>query len=288
MILILGVLINVAFLTLLERKVLRYNQLRVGPNKPSFVGLAQPAADAIKLFSNKAIVIILIIWVIKFIPVLGLMLILLRWLVYPSFYFNLSIRFRVLFLLMLLRLRVYPVMLMGWRSRRKYAKLGAIRNVAQRISYEVSLALIILILIVVDLFLNFGELFDIKLCSLLILPGLLVIWLIARLRETNRTPFDFSEGERELVSGFNVEFSRYKFAMIFMAEYARIYFLSSLTVVLFFSFFLRLGFIFYIFFWLWARARFPRYRYDFLINLNWKRILPVVLIFLFWVNLILI
>lgn len=218
-------------------------------------------------------------------PGLGLFLVLLVWTSYPRRFITIRFKYRVLILLMLLGLSVYPVMLIGWSSNRKYAKLGAVRNVAQRISYEVRLALVFLCVVFLQELIRFVEVYFLNLLVFISIPRLGLIWLISGLRETNRTPFDFSEGERELVSGFNVEFRRFRFALIFMTEYSSIYFFCRLTIILFFQKFLSVifGFIIIIFFWVWVRATFPRYRYDFLIDLNWKLILPVVLTMLFWV-----
>lgn len=280
--LIVLVLINVAFITLIERKVLRYSQLRLGPNKPAFIGLVQPIADAVKLFSNKSIIPVLIRNLFNFMPFLSLALVLLMWSLIPSIKFIFSYSFRVLILLIIIRITVYPILLAGWSSNRKFAGLGAVRNVAQTVSYEVALALLVSIIIIRFRIIRFSENL-VNFINLRILPSLIIIWLIVALAETNRTPFDFAEGERELVSGFNTEYSSNKFAAVFIAEYARIYFLRALTSVLFISFAGGLTPFFtvlFIFFWIWVRATLPRHRYDFLMIINWKKILPLVLRFL--------
>lgn len=277
--LIVLVLVNVAFITLIERKVLSYSQLRLGPNKPAFIGLVQPMADAIKLFSNKSIIPVLIRNLFNYIPFLSLALVLLIWSLTPNINFTFSYSFRVLVLLIIIRITVYPILLAGWSSNRKFAGLGAVRNVAQTVSYEVALALLVSIIIIRFRIIRFSENL-INFINLRLLPGLIIIWLIVALAETNRTPFDFAEGERELVSGFNTEYSSNKFAAVFIAEYARIYFLRALTSVLFVSFVETLTPFFtvlFIFFWIWVRATLPRHRYDFLIIINWKKILPLVL-----------
>lgn len=179
---------------------------------------------------------------------------------------------------------VYPLLLSGWSSNRKYALLGGLRGVSQTISYEIRLTLIILTFLV---YLNRYSLELILInsyyISLFILsPIIILLWIVSCLAETNRTPFDFSEGESELVSGFNVEYGSGGFALIFIAEYASIYFLSSLTVYLGGGIQLRRIFssfviIIVVFFWVWARATLPRFRYDLLIRLAWKRILPITL-----------
>lgn len=273
------VLVNVAFITLLERKVLSYSQLRLGPNKPAFIGVVQPIADAVKLFSNKTILPLLTRNLFNVMPFFSLMLVFVIWSLIPSNWFTLSFSFRVLILLVIIRVTVYPVLLAGWASNSKFSRLGAIRNVAQTISYEIALALLISVII-----LNFRIIRTSENCrnfiNLTAIPRLLVIWIIVALAETNRTPFDFAEGERELVSGFNTEYSRNKFAAVFIAEYASIYFLRALSAVLFISFAVRWLPLFtrlFIFIWIWIRSTLPRHRYDFLIIINWKKILPLVI-----------
>lgn len=263
----------------MERKVLSYSQLRLGPNKPAFIGLLQPIADAIKLFSNKSIVPVLIRNLFNFMPFLRLALVLIIWSLIPNINFTFSYAFSVLILLIIIRITVYPILLAGWSSNRKFAGLGAVRNVAQTVSYEVALALLISVIIITFRIIRFSENL-INFINLRIIPGLIIIWLIVALAETNRTPFDFAEGERELVSGFNTEYSRNKFAAVFIAEYARIYFLRALTSVLFIRFagiLTPVSTVLLIFFWVWVRATLPRHRYDFLIIINWKKILPLIL-----------
>lgn len=286
---LIGVLINVAFITLLERKILGYSQTRLGPNKPALYGLIQPFADAIKLFNNKKINSNSHLWISKITPRVSLFLALIIWYIFPRKYIFLRIEIRILLILILIRLRVYPIILIGWSSGRKYAKLGAIRRIAQTISYEVSLALTLLIIIISEKFLTFNEINFQEIIRIFLLPRIFIIWLVIRIRETNRTPFDFSERERELVSGFNVEYRRVDFTLIFIREYARIYFFSRITILIFLNnwkFFYILGFAILVIFWIWIRATFPRFRYDKLIDLNWKVILPLVLTYLFWITII--
>lgn len=274
-----------AFITLIERKILGYSQLRLGPNKPSILGLLQPAADAIKLFSNKSVIPKIVYGqYFNIIPFGRLALILIVWILRPCFFARISFSFRFILLLVLFRFSVYPVLLAGWSSNSKFSGLGAIRNVAQTISYEVSLALVISIILIDFRVIRLSEKIR-PLLRLILFPSILLIWLIIIIAETNRTPFDFSEGERELVSGFNTEYSRNKFAVVFMAEYASIYFLASLSRILYLTglrLILPLITVGLIFFWVWIRATLPRHRYDYLIDLNWKKILPVVILFLFF------
>lgn len=287
MLIVVLVLVNVAFITLLERKVLSYSQLRLGPNKPAFIGVVQPMADAIKLFSNKTIIPLLTRHLFNLIPFFSLILVFIIWSLIPSRWFTLSFSFRILILLVIIRVTVYPVLLAGWASNRKFSSLGAVRNVAQTISYEIALALLISVMILNFRIIRTSE--NLKnVINLTAIPRLLVIWLIVALAETNRTPFDFAEGERELVSGFNTEYSRNKFAAVFITEYASIYFLSALSAVLFIRFtttLLPLVTRLFIFIWIWVRSTLPRHRYDFLIIINWKKILPLVIAILLFSSL---
>lgn len=287
-ILVICILVGVAFLTLLERKVLGYIQIRKGPNKVGYLGLVQPFRDAIKLFCKEQTYPYMSNFnLYYFSPVISLFLALLLWMCMPfvtvSFRFNLSI----LFFLSISRLRVYTIILAGWSSNSNYSLLGSLRSVAQTISYEVRLAIILLSFI----FLVFGvNIIDIgkyqeNIWFLSFLLPLCFIWLVSRLAETNRTPFDFAEGESELVSGFNVEYRRGGFAIIFMAEYSRILFMRIMCCILFLGgnviswiFFIKLGFIGFI--WIWIRGTLPRFRYDKLIYLAWKSYLPVSINFL--------
>lgn len=284
LIILILVLVNIAFITLLERKILGYSQRRLGPNKPSFVGILQPLADAVKLFlknfiiPNKAHT-----WLFYLSPGMRLFLVLWVWLVVPLEFERTFFSFSIILILVVLRLNVYPLLLSGWGSSNKYSMLGSLRSVAQTISYEISLALIIIIILIYGRFISFdfSNKFKAYYRIMAIVPFVFSLWLISRLAETNRTPFDFSEGERELVSGFNTEYSSGGFAIIFMAEYGRIYFLRIVTRIIFRfspSFITIAGWTTSIvFIWVWARTTFPRYRYDLLMNLAWKSILPVVL-----------
>lgn len=285
LILLVFVLVGVAFLTLIERKVLGYIQIRKGPNKVGFIGIIQPFRDAIKLFSKEQTYPLISNFSIYYIsPVFNLFLSLLLWICIPFLTVLFSFNLGVLYFLCCSRLRVYTVIIAGWSSNSNYALLGGLRSVAQTISYEVSLALILLSFLYLILRLN---IFDLKIYQeviwfiFLCLP-LSIIWLVSSLAETNRTPFDFAEGESELVSGFNVEYRRGGFALIFLAEYSRILFIRIICVILFiggnvfyYTFFLKLVFVSFI--WVWVRGTLPRYRYDKLIYLCWKRFLPVSL-----------
>nr|AMX74016.1 NADH dehydrogenase subunit 1 [Scydosella musawasensis] len=286
---VVGVLISVAFFTLLERKVLGYIQIRKGPNKVGFLGLLQPFSDAIKLFSKEAIYPIYSnFFIYYYSPIMNLFMSLLLWLVIPYYTMMLSFNYGLLFFLCVSSLSVYSVILAGWSSNSNYSLLGSMRSVAQTISYEVSLSLImlgvlylILSLKIID-FLNYQ--LNIWFCFLC-LPSFLV-WFVSSLAETNRTPFDFAEGESELVSGFNVEYSSAGFALIFLAEYSSILFMSFLLSMMFlggnlsFYFFLKVSMVGFI--WLWVRGTLPRFRYDKLMYLCWKVYLPLSLNILFF------
>nr|QNT26959.1 NADH dehydrogenase subunit 1 [Trigonopterus daun] len=288
LILLVGVLVGVAFLTLMERKVLGYIHIRKGPNKLGFVGLLQPFSDAIKLFTKEqSYPFMSNLGLYMAAPVVNLFLALFLWAAMPfmtmSFSFNLS----VLFFLSVSSLSVYSVMLAGWSSNSNYAMLGSLRSVAQTISYEVSMVLILLsflFLIFSYSIADFMKYQEVVWFVFLFFP-LSLMWLVSSLAETNRSPFDFAEGESELVSGFNVEYSSGMFAMIFLAEYSNILFMSMLCGIFFlgadlfnFSFFVKVTFM--AFMWIWVRGTLPRYRYDKLMYLAWKSYLPVSLNFL--------
>nr|YP_001789014.1 NADH dehydrogenase subunit 1 [Phthonandria atrilineata]ACB20533.1 NADH dehydrogenase subunit 1 [Phthonandria atrilineata] len=288
LILVLGVLVGVAFLTLLERKVLGYIQIRKGPNKVGIMGILQPFSDAIKLFTKEQTFPLYSNYVsYYFSPVISFILSLMIWMLIP-YYFNLvSFNLGILFFFCCTSLGVYTVMVAGWSSNSNYALLGGLRSVAQTISYEVSLALIFMsgIIMIMDFnLIKFMEYQNLIWFMFLMFP-LSLCWLSSSMAETNRTPFDFAEGESELVSGFNVEYSSGGFALIFLAEYSSILFMSMLFVLIYLGgyvmtliFYLKLVFISFLF--IWVRGTLPRYRYDKLMYLSWKSYLPVSLNFL--------
>nr|YP_010286578.1 NADH dehydrogenase subunit 1 [Chlorophanus auripes]UKT60168.1 NADH dehydrogenase subunit 1 [Chlorophanus auripes] len=288
LVMIISLLISVAFLTLLERKVLGYIQIRKGPNKVGFIGLLQPFSDAIKLFTKEQTIPFMSNFnLYYFSPVMNLFLALLLWLSMPFYTMNFSFSLSLLFFLSVSSLSVYTIMLAGWSSNSNYAMLGSMRSVAQTISYEVSLVLILLSFLFLILGFDIMDLskFQEYIWFIFLTLPLSLMWVVSSLAETNRTPFDFAEGESELVSGFNVEYSSGGFAMIFLAEYSNILFMSMLCSMLFLGgdlyslfFFMKLSFM--AFFWLWVRGTLPRYRYDKLMGLAWKSFLPVSLNFL--------
>uniref|UniRef100_A0AAU7YU31 NADH-ubiquinone oxidoreductase chain 1 n=1 Tax=Hepialus lagii (nomen nudum) TaxID=3140519 RepID=A0AAU7YU31_9NEOP len=288
--LILGVLIGVAFLTLLERKILGYIQIRKGPNKVGIMGILQPFAEAVKLFTKENIYPNMSNYMsYMYSPIISFFLSLLIWVIIPYnmnlFFFSLGI----LFFLCCTSMGVYSTMIAGWSSNSNYALLGSLRAVAQAISYEVSMILIMLSSILMILDFNLMKFYEFQnyLWFIFMMFPLSLIWFSSSLAETNRTPFDFAEGESELVSGFNVEYSGGGFALIFMAEYSSILFMSLLFSIMYLGgynlslfFYFKMIFISYSF--IWVRGTLPRFRYDKLMYLAWKIYLPLSLNFLFF------
>lgn len=288
-----SVVLAVAFFTLFERKGLSYIQIRKGPNKVGFIGVIQPIADAAKLLTKEIVVpgksntsVYLVAPLFRFI--LALMI----WNLYPGIHRFSYFKWGMLFFLCVSSLNVYGTLLAGWSSNSKYALLGSLRAIAQTISYEVSMALVLLF----PLFLV--SRFDFKSISerqsfmwfgFLCFP-IFLIWFSTCVAETNRAPFDFAEGESELVSGFNIEYGGAPFALIFLAEYANILVISLFSVLLFIGggwrvwiesdIALFLKTIFLAFTFIWVRGRYPRFRYDLLIGVAWKGFLPFALRFL--------
>nr|WNL54380.1 NADH dehydrogenase subunit 1 [Amitermes unidentatus]WNL54393.1 NADH dehydrogenase subunit 1 [Amitermes unidentatus] len=282
------VMVGVAFLTLLERKVLGYIHIRKGPNKVGFVGILQPFSDAIKLFTSEQYFPSVSNYLIYyFSPIFGFFLSLLVWLLIPYLSGFVSFELGLLFFLACTSLGVYTVMIAGWSSNSGYSLLGGLRALAQTISYEVSLAFILLSFVVLICSYNLVYFYSYQVYLWLIFISLPLsfVWFISCLAETNRTPFDFAEGESELVSGFNVEYGAGGFALIFLAEYASILFMSLLFCIIFlgsdlysFFFYVKLTFISFLF--VWVRGTLPRFRYDKLMYLAWSSFLPLSLNYL--------
>lgn len=294
---IVPILLAVAFLTLLERKVLGYIQLRKGPNIVGPYGLLQPIADAVKLFTKEPIQPLtssLTLFIIA--PTLALTLALIIWIPLPIPHPLININLSILFILALSSLAVYAILWSGWASNSKYALIGALRAVAQTISYEVTLAIIILSILLINGSFTLTILITTQEYIWLIIPSwpLAIIWFISTLAETNRAPFDLTEGESELVSGFNVEYAGGPFALFFLAEYANIIIINALTIILFlgaynnpiFSELYTTNFttktLLFTIIFLWIRASYPRFRYDQLIHLLWKNFLPLTLVICIW------
>nr|YP_010586315.1 NADH dehydrogenase subunit 1 [Lepidostoma fui]UZZ44090.1 NADH dehydrogenase subunit 1 [Lepidostoma fui] len=282
------VLVSLAFFTLLERKILGYIQLRKGPMKVGFMGIIQPFSDGIKLFNKELVFLFKSNYIMFFfMPILVLFISFMNWVLMPymliMFNFNLSF----LFLLSCLSVGVYFVIVMGWSSNSNYAMLGGLRGMAQTISYEVSLSLILLSLMILIGGFNFLELevFQKNIWFMFLMFPLMLSMFSSMLAELNRAPFDFIEGESELVSGFNVEYSSGGFALIFLGEYSSILFMSMLMVIFYmgadlltFMFFIKLMILGFSF--VWVRGTLPRYRYDKLMDLAWKSYLPISLNYL--------
>nr|YP_009441252.1 NADH dehydrogenase subunit 1 [Awaous banana]ATN23214.1 NADH dehydrogenase subunit 1 [Awaous banana] len=294
---IVPVLLAVAFLTLLERKVLGYMQLRKGPNVVGPYGLLQPIADGVKLFIKEPVrpstaspVLFLVA------PILALTLALTLWAPIPLPYPVTDLSLSILFILALSSLAVYSILGSGWASNSKYALIGALRAVAQTISYEVSLGLILLSAIIFTGGFTLQAFTTTQESIWLLFPAwpLAAMWYISTLAETNRAPFDLTEGESELVSGFNVEYAGGPFALFFLAEYANILLMNTLSATLFLgashfphfpeftaiNLMTKAAFLSVLF--LWVRASYPRFRYDQLMHLIWKNFLPLTLALVIW------
>lgn len=284
LILIIFILLGISFFTLLERKGLGLIQLRKGPFKVGFYGILQPFRDAIKLFSKEQVFPIIINFrIFYFRPFLGIILSIIFWLRIPFLTLLVNFSLRVLFVLCISRLGVYVVIMAGWSSNSYYRILGRVRRVAQSISYEVRFSLILLnVLIIYERYrlIDYYESQDLWIFFLII--PLSLIFFSSILAETGRRPFDFVEGESELVSGFNTEYSRRGFAFLFISEYRNIIFISIFFCVIFLGrdywtlfFFLKMVLISYLF--IWVRGTLPRFRYDKLMFLVWKIYLVISL-----------
>lgn len=279
-------LVAIAFFTLMERKFLGYFQLRKGPNKPILMGLPVPFADAIKLFlkeQNKPIKANKTPFLLA--PVLSLSLAIILWILFPHTHQSLFLPLGAVFFLCISRINVYATFIAGWYSNSKFSLLGSLRGVAQTISYEVRISLIILTTIICINSIELTKIImDQKTCIAIIFFPLRIIWFISSLAETNRTPFDFAEGESELVSGFNTEYRRRAFALIFMAEYINILFIRMVTSAILLQTPDRTNFILILkttviaALFVLVRGRQPRIRYDILMYLTWKCFLPIILV----------
>jgi NADH-quinone oxidoreductase subunit H len=310
LVIVVPLLLGVAYLTYAERKVIGYIQVRIGPNRVGFKGLLQPIADLIKLItkeiivptkSNKYLFIIA--------PLFALAPSLAGWAVIPfsQGIVLADINAGLLYLFAMSSIGVYGVLIAGWASNSKYAMFGALRSAAQTVSYEIAMGFAIVGVLLAAGSMNLTEIVLSQKGGVLhwwflpLLPLFMVFW-IAGIAETNRAPFDLAEGESEIVAGFHVEYSAIGFALFFLSEYASMILISTILSLLFLGgwlspfegipvlqdiFFIVPGFIwlllkisFFLFVYLWVRATFPRYRYDQLMRLGWKVLIPVTIVWI--------
>nr|URH16093.1 NADH dehydrogenase subunit 1 [Cheracebus lugens] len=297
LLLIIPALIAMAFLTLTERKILGYMQFRKGPNIVGPYGMLQPIADAMKLFTKEPLLPTASTTTLYIIaPTLALSIALLLWTPLPMPLPLINFNLGLLFILATSSLAVYSILWSGWASNSKYALIGALRAVAQTISYEVTLAIILLSILLMSGSFNLYSLITTQEHLWLLLPSwpLAMMWFISTLAETNRAPFDLTEGESELVSGFNIEYAAGSFALFFMAEYMNIIMMNALTTTIFLAaphmlttpelytmnFMTKTLMLTALF--LWIRTAYPRFRYDQLMHLLWKKFLPLTLALCMW------
>jgi NADH-quinone oxidoreductase subunit H len=295
----------VAYLTLAERKVIGYMQVRIGPNRVGYFGLLQPIADGLKLLmkeivipsqANKALFLIA--------PVLAIAPAFAAWAVVP---FDMDLVLAdvdagLLYILAMTSVAVYGVIIAGWASNSKYAFLGSLRSAAQIVSYEIAMGFALVGVLMCANSLNLGKIVMAQAGGLfnwywLPLFPLFVVYFISAVAETNRAPFDVAEGESEIVAGFHVEYSGMAFAVFFLAEYANMILVSMLAVIMFLGgwlspipgipdgfLWLLLKVALMLFFFLWFRATFPRYRYDQIMRLGWKVFIPITLVWILFVG----
>ena len=298
---VLPVIVSVAYLTLAERKVIGWIQLRRGPNVVGPFGLLQPLADGLKLFLKETIIpsgANPVLFVIA--PMITFTLALIAWAVIPfdEGWVLSDINVGILYLFAVSSLGVYGIIIAGWASNSKYPFLGALRSAAQMVSYEVSIGFVLVSVLLLSGSLNLSRVVEAQsgLWNVIPMFPMFVVFLISALAETNRAPFDLPEAEAELVAGYFSEYSSMTFALFYLGEYANMILMSGMTVVLFLGgwlppldmlpftllpgplwFALKIALVLFIF--LWVRATFPRYRYDQLMRLGWKIFLPFSL---FW------
>ncbi len=297
---IIPIMISVAYLTYVERKVIGAAQLRRGPNVVGPFGLLQPIADGLKLFLKETIIpsgASPIVFLLA--PAVTFTLALVAWAVIPfdQGMVLANINVGILFLFAVSSLGVYGILMAGWASNSKYSFLGALRSAAQMVSYEISMGLVIVTVLMCVGSLNLSKIVLAQKDLWFIVPlfPMAIIFFISTLAETNRHPFDLPEAEAELVAGYNVEYSSMTFALFFLGEYANMILMAAMTAILFLGgwlplfdmapfnllpgpFWLALKIAFVLFFFLWVRASFPRYRYDQLMRLGWKVFLPISLV----------
>ena len=277
MAIVIPVTLCVAYLTLAERKVIGYIQLRVGPNRVGPKGLLQPFADVLKLLTKEIVIPTnanKFLFVIA--PMLSLMPALAAWAVMP-FADGLvlsDIDAGLLYVLAITSMGVYGVIIAGWASNSKYALLGAMRSGAQIVAYEIAMGFALVCVLMMSGSLNLTNIVESQKTTLGLLGWnliplfpMFVVYFISGVAETNRAPFDVAEGESEIVAGFHVEYSGTTFAVFFLAEYANMILIAALATLM-------------LFFFLWFRATFPRYRYDQIMRLGWKVFIPLTIVWL--------
>ena len=298
---VLPIMGSVAYLTLAERKVIGYMQIRIGPNRVGYFGLLQPIADGVKLLLKE---IIIPTGSSKFLfvlaPIMALAPSLAAWAVIP-FSDGMALadlNAGLLYILAMTSLGIYGIIIAGWASNSKYAFLGAVRSAAQIVSYEIAMGFALVCVLMVSQSMNLGDIVrgqhgGLGALNWYVIPlfPMFLVYLISGVAETNRAPFDMAEGESEIVAGFHVEYSGMTFALFFLAEYANMILIAFLTSIMFLGGwlsplpFLPDGFIwllgkvsFILFLFLWFRATFPRYRYDQLMRLGWKVFIPLTIV----------
>nr|YP_008999533.1 NADH dehydrogenase subunit 1 [Rhipicephalus microplus]AGH19726.1 NADH dehydrogenase subunit 1 [Rhipicephalus microplus]AGH19739.1 NADH dehydrogenase subunit 1 [Rhipicephalus microplus]AKC05535.1 NADH dehydrogenase subunit 1 [Rhipicephalus microplus]QGG43653.1 NADH dehydrogenase subunit 1 [Rhipicephalus microplus]QLD97317.1 NADH dehydrogenase subunit 1 [Rhipicephalus microplus] len=286
MMLILMVLLSIAFFTLMERKFLGYCHFRKGPNKTGILGLFQPFSDAIKLFSkemNKMFYMNKNLQIIA--PIFMIIMMIMMWMIFQFSNTALNLSMSIIFFLCISSLSSYSILFSGWASNSKYSLIGSYRGFAQVISYEVSMALILITMSIMPQSFNLFYFFKLQTYYPLIFSmfPVFIIWFISILAELNRVPFDLAEGESELVSGFNIEYGSWLFAIIFMSEYGNIMIISYLTNYLFLGFknLSQFSILMIMFIIIMMRGTYVRMRYDQLMMMAWKIILPQSIILLF-------
>ncbi|BBJ23021.1 NADH-quinone oxidoreductase, subunit H [Candidatus Nitrotoga sp. AM1P] len=305
LVIVVPIMLTVAYLTLAERKVIGYMQVRIGPNRVGYFGLLQPLADGLKLLlkeiiipsgSNKFLFVIA--------PVLALTPALAAWAVVPfaDGMVLADINAGLLYILAMTSLGVYGIIIAGWASNSKYAFIGSLRSAAQIVSYEIPMGFALVCVLMVSQSMNLGDIVlgqksSTGLFGWYFIPlfPMFVVYFISGVAETNRAPFDMAEGESEIVAGFHVEYSGMAFALFFLAEYANMILIAILTAIMFLGgwlppfdiapfnllpgiFWLLAKTSFVLFLFLWFRATFPRYRYDQLMRLGWKVFIPLTLV----------
>ena len=277
------ILLTVAFFTLFERKVIGLFHLRVGPNKVSFIGLLQPLLDAFKLLTKQNLTPFRANkFIYNIAPIIALSLSLFVWITMPNIYLILSINYSIVLFFCISSIIVFSVLIAGWSSNSKYSLIGSLRSVAQSISYEsVFSTILVIILVIISSYSIRSFITESSLLFLLFFP----LWVICTLAETHRAPFDFSESESELVSGFNTEYSGAYFAFIFLSEYAILIYSCLLITYIFIIWLIPLNFVvitiitlFISFLFIWIRVTYCRFRYDILIIISWKILLPFSLL----------